>query len=573
VLSHDRRRKRVIYLLVILACSYIFLFYNLGNYSLKEPDEGRYAEIPREMVEQGDYVVPHLNYVRYFEKPPLLYWAVALSYKVFGVSEWSFRLPNTLAALLCVLMTYFFISHWFGDEVGLLCSLMLLTSFGFFAIAHIMTIDMLFSFLLFGSLLCFYQYYRDKKPLFLYLFFAALALAILAKGPVAFILLMVTIVLFLWSEKRLFFLRDTLSVKALLLFCVIAAPWFIVMCLREKEFFQFFFVDQHILRFVTTKHKRSGPLYYFFPVLFGGLFPWSIFIPRAVVQLWRTKEVRLFFIWALVVFVFFSLSGSKLPPYILPIFPAVAVILARLFRMEWERRIEQNREIIVYAAFFSCIALTGLAHATGMLDRYLAGLPEIANLSKELRWLALSVSIASLAALGALCFRKMRTYRFLFYTLAAFSLVVFVGVMLHPHVIDKLNTTKELAREINTMSGPVPIVINYGSFDETLPFYLKKGTYIANHLGELEMGSKYPDAKDHFLDTEQSASMFRSDRPVFVVLKAKRLSRLQIAGIEHGTMLACQDKRCLIANKAAAGAFPSRPTDVRASTVIDGQMR
>ena len=202
-----------------------------------------------------------------------------------------------------------------------------MTSFGFFALARIVTIDMLFSFLLFASLACFYEFYREKKTLFLYLFFAGLALAVLAKGPVAIVLLTVTILLFLYFEKRLSFIKETASVKGLLLFGVIAAPWFVLMCVREKEFFQFFFVDQHILRFLTTRHKRSGPLYYFLPVLFGGLFPWSVFIPRAVIRFWRSQETRLFLIWSLVVFTFFSVSGSKLPPYILPIFPALAVIL------------------------------------------------------------------------------------------------------------------------------------------------------------------------------------------------------------------------------------------------------
>ena len=552
MLSDNRRRKRAVYLLIILACSYLFLFHNLGSYSLKEPDEGRYAEIPREMVEQGDYVVPHLNYVRYFEKPPLLYWVEAISYKISGVSEWSFRLPNALAALLCVLIMYLFVSHWFGDEVGFLSSLILLTSFGFFAISHVVTIDMLFSFLLFGSLLCFYQYYREKRPLFLYLFFVALALAILAKGPVAVVLVMATVFLFLWSEKRLVFIKHMLSVKVLLLFGVIVAPWFIIMCLREKEFFQFFFVDQHILRFLTTRHKRSGPLYYFFPVLFGGLFPWSIFIPQAVARLWRTKELRLFFIWSLVVFVFFSLSGSKLPPYILPIFPALSVIVACLFERQWHDRVRPDREIIVYVAFFSFVALGGFAYLTGTLDRYLVGLSEISSISRDIRWLALSLSVAALAALAVILFRRMRTYQSLFYVLGAFSLVVCASVMLHPHMVDRFNTTKQLAREISSISGPAPIVINYGSFDETLPFYLKRRTYIAEHLGELEMGSKYPDAKDYFLDKDNLARLFRSDRPVLVVLKAKRLSRLKIAGVEGGTPIAYNDKRYLMANKAAA---------------------
>jgi 4-amino-4-deoxy-L-arabinose transferase-like glycosyltransferase len=569
MLSHERRRKRAAFLLIILACSYLFLFHNLGGYSLKEPDEGRYAEIPREMVEQGDYVVPHLNYVRYFEKPPLLYWAVALSYRTFGVNEWSFRFPNALAALLCVLMTYLFVSRWFGDEAGFLSSLILLTSLGFFALAHIVTIDMLFSFLLFACLLFFCEYYRERKPFILYLFFAFLALAVLAKGPVALVLLAATIVLFLWSERNLSFLGTMFRVGPILLFGVVAAPWFIVMCVREKEFFQFFFVDQHILRFVTTKHKRSGPLYYFLPVLFGGLFPWSIFIPRAVATSWHTRELRLFLIWSAVVFAFFSISGSKLPPYILPVFPAVSVVLANLFRQSWQRTMRLNRELIAYLVFFSVTALTGLASVTGVLDGYLARLPEIGAVAKAIRPLILAVSMASLGTLVVTFFPKIRTYKTLFCALCVFSLVLFMGVMSHSQVTDRLNTTKELAARIAAMGKPGPVVVSYGSFDETLPFYLKRRTFIANHLGELEMGSRYPDAKGHFLTSEDLARLFRSGKPVVVVLKAKRLSRLPAEGIEGGTMLACQDKRCLLANGSAVEALPSATAGLKSRGTVD----
>ena len=174
--QHLHRRK-IIYLLIIVAASYLFFFYNLGTYSLKEPDEGRYAEIPREMVEQGDYLVPHLNYVRYFEKPPLLYWATAISYKAFGVNEWSFRLPTALVAFLCAVTTYLFVARWSTLGTALFSSLVLMSSFGFFAMSHIVTIDMFFTFLLFTSLLGWFEFYRTERFLFLYLFFAALALS------------------------------------------------------------------------------------------------------------------------------------------------------------------------------------------------------------------------------------------------------------------------------------------------------------------------------------------------------------------------------------------------------------
>jgi 4-amino-4-deoxy-L-arabinose transferase-like glycosyltransferase len=560
VFSHNSRKGKVLCLLAILAASYVFFFYNLGSYSLKEPDEGRYAEIPREMVETGDYVVPHLDYVRYFEKPPLLYWVTALSFKAFGVNEWSFRIPNALVALLCVVITYLFAARWFGDETALLSSLILISSFGFFAMAHIVTIDMLFAVLLFISLLCFYEFYRRERTLFLYLFFAVLALAILAKGPVALILLGGTILLFLITERRISFLKKMASMKGILIFFLISAPWFIVISLREKEFFHFFFIDQHILRFLTTKHRRSGPVYYFVPVLFGGLFPWSIFLPRAVTRLWRVKELRLFFIWSAVVFTFFSLSGSKLPPYVLPVFPALSIVLAYLFEAEWRQRVKNNGEIIVYAVFFCCVALAGLAYRVGTIDGYLSNLPDIASVVKNTSGLLFGLSIISLVMLVILAFKRMRTYNVLFFVLGGFSLSVVTGLMLHAHVIDGLNTTKALAQIINASKTDSSIVVDYGSLDQTLPFYTRGRTYLASSTGELEMGSKYPDAKEFFLSEDEMARLFRSDRDVWVVFKAKRLPRLKELGIDPSDVLICQDQRCLIGNGNYRRAKQDRPS-------------
>ena len=544
-------KETAICVLAVLAVSYLFFFYNLGGYSLKEPDEGRYAEIPREMIEQGDYVVPHLDYVRYFEKPPLLYWTCAASYKLFGVSEWSFRFPNALAGLAAVLATCLFAGRWFSVRTGLISGLMLMTSFGFFAMARIVTIDMLFSFLLFSSLSCFYEFYRERRRLFLYLSWAALALAVLAKGPVAPVLLGASVLLFLGSEKNLRFLKEAASPRAILLFAVIAGPWFVLMCVKEKEFTRFFFVDQHVLRFLTTKHSRSGPLYYFFPVLFGGLFPWSVFIPRAVILFWQKRETRLLLIWSLVVFTFFSVSGSKLPPYILPLFPALSIVLGCLFDGQWQRPVPPRRELIVYAVFFSFLASVGLAGGCGLLDNYLTGMTGISSLGGDIRGLSLGMSAVSFAMLFFLARKSMGSFRSLFTMLGAFSLFVVIGIMLHSHVIDRLSTTKGLAAAMRKAGKDNAIVVNYGSFDETLPFYLGKRTYLAEYTGELQMGSEYPDSKGFFLNRDEVVRLFHSDRPVFVVVKAKRLAEMKKLGIEDADMT-CQDQRCLIANRSAA---------------------
>jgi 4-amino-4-deoxy-L-arabinose transferase-like glycosyltransferase len=550
-LNLNHKKLSALLFLLLLGCSYFFFFHNVGSYSLKEPDEGRYAEIPREMVESGDLIVPHLNYTRYFEKPPLLYWVTAASYRVFGVSEWSFRLPNALVALACVVVLYLAARRWFTVRTALLAAFVLMSSFGFWVMARGVTTDMLLSFLLFTSLVCFYQFYREKQRLFLYLFYISLALAVLTKGPVGVVLLIGTILIFLFLEKRLSFLRDLLSLRGILLFLIVAAPWFVAISLKEREFFQFFFIDQNLLRFFTSKHKRSGPVYYFLPVLLGGLFPWSLFVPRAVARLWRVPELKLLFLWSAVVFIFFSVSGSKLPPYILPLYPAMALVIAYLFDAMWSRTIGFVKEPIIYALFFLCLAVVGVGSGSGLLNAYLHPFPDILAISESVRGLSIITGLVSAILAVIFCFPSLRSFCALFTGLGAFSLVVIIALMFYTGVIDSLTTTKAIAREIERLSGPDAVVVNYGAFDETLPFYLSRRIYIADFTGELEMGAKYDDTRKYFLSKDEFAAMVQSGRSVFVVTKMKRFPVLQQLGIDTTRILARQDNRVLLANPRA----------------------
>jgi 4-amino-4-deoxy-L-arabinose transferase-like glycosyltransferase len=487
--------------------------------------------------------------VRYFEKPPLLYWATALSFRTFGLSEWSARLPNALAALLTLLVLYVAVARWFAAETALLSAVILISSFGFFTMARILTIDMLLSCTFFLSLIFFYDFYRQKKPMSLYLFYTGLALATLAKGPVAPLLIGLSLLIFLFLERRVSFLRPLLSVKGVLLYAILVVPWFVAIALREKEFLWFFLVDQNFLRFLTQKHHRSGPIYYFLPVLFGGFFPWSVFIPRAVATFWRTRELRLFLIWFLVVFLFFSLSGSKLPPYILPVFPPLAIMLGCLFRDRAERPMVGLAEILIYQFIFALFALAGVLVVTGAGSAYLLAEPDMLALLKDLKGFSIAIICLSLPPIGLLCLRRMRSPRPVFLMLSCFSLAVIVLLMMHTRLIDKVNTTKELAQIINEKKAAAQVtVVNYGSFDETLPFYTRQKAYIASYKGELEMGSTYQDTQEIFLSKEEFVNLFKSDRKVLCVLKATRLPRLRDLGIEDVQPMACQSGRCLISN-------------------------
>ncbi|HVN95687.1 MAG TPA: glycosyltransferase family 39 protein [Syntrophorhabdaceae bacterium] len=545
-MTKDRQIKQILALLIL---SYAVLFYGIGDYSLKEPDEGRYAEIPREMNELHDYIVPHLNYVRYFEKPPLLYWVDALSFKVLRTNEWSFRFPNALSALLCVLFLFIFARRWLGRESAFLSSIILITCFGFFAMARIVTIDMLFTLCLFLALLSFHEFYRERKPFFIYLFYAVLGAATLAKGPVALILLGATILIFLVTEHNLHFVPEMRLIRGLAIYLVITLPWIVAISFREKEFLYFFFVDQHFLRFLTSRHNRSGPIYYFLPVLFGGMFPWSIFIPRAMAHLFRDKSLRLMVIWAAVVFVFFSISGSKLPPYILPVFPPLAMVLGHFFQEKWGSLANRWAEGLVYAFIFLIFALAAALLSFSPLSAYVKNMSTDAPLiMKNLALFSIWISLCSFIAGFLFLSGGLTRYSRIVILLSFFSFAVVCGILLNLGVVDRLNTAKNLAVMINQEKAKADYVIDYSSYDQTLPFYMRRGITIASYTGELEMGAKYEDAKDIFISDAAFLDLVSSEKNVLFVTKQKRIKTLEehFPGRIH--VRACENDRCLVAN-------------------------
>ncbi|MCX5809049.1 MAG: glycosyltransferase family 39 protein [Proteobacteria bacterium] len=544
-------RLNIRHLLIILLFSYVFFFYGMGEYSLKEPDEGRYAEIPREMIELNDYTVPHLNYVRYFEKPPLFYWTVAASYKLFGVNEWSFRFANAFSAFLCMLSLYIFVRRWFGERAAFLSSIVLISSFGFFSMARIVTIDMFFTLWLSLSLFCFLGYYKEKKPLFIYFFYVFLAFATLSKGIVAIILLIVTIIIFLLIEKKTSFVKEMRIIKGIIIYGVIVLPWFIAISLKESEFFYFFVIDQHFLRFFTAKHKRTGSLFYFLPVLIGGMFPWSILIPRSIINLWKKSEIRLFLIWSGIVLLFFSVSKSKLPPYILPVFPPLAIVIGCFFDDIWDRVAEITLEAAIYIIIFILFAIAPFLFWNTTVIGWISQIStEAIYVFQSLKVVLICVSILSTIIVFALSFRRFITYASFFLILSSFSfLFVSLLMVLNIKTIDSLNSTKGLSNTINRNIREGDLLINYGAYDQTLPFYTRRNVVIAAYNGELEMGSKYEDAKHIFISEDDFIKLLKSEKRVFSVLKTKRLKRLTEKIPENITIIDYQNERCLIKNR------------------------
>jgi 4-amino-4-deoxy-L-arabinose transferase-like glycosyltransferase len=334
----DSRPLRRALLALLAALSIWATVDNLGR-PLANPDEGRYSEISREMAASGDWITPRLNGLKYFEKPPLQYWATAIAFKAFGEHERTARLYVALAGLLTLLAAGWTAARLAGFDAGIFTFLALMASPYFTGLAGIVTLDMGLTLWLTAAVCAFLlaQAAPDaslERRRWLLAAWAAMALAALSKGLIGLAFPAATLLLYCAVERDFRMLAKLEWVRGPLLFLAIAAPWHIAVSLANPEFPYFYFVHEHFLRFLTTGHRRVAAWWYFVPILLGGLVPWTLLLLPACVEGWRDaglangfRPARFALLWSAFVLVFFSLSGSKLPAYILPVFPTLGLVL------------------------------------------------------------------------------------------------------------------------------------------------------------------------------------------------------------------------------------------------------
>jgi 4-amino-4-deoxy-L-arabinose transferase-like glycosyltransferase len=317
-----------------LAFAVAALFLFLGTRGLNEPDEGRYAEIAREMTVTGDWLVPHLNGIEHFQKPPLLYWLTAASMRVFGANEWGARLPSALAALGVVVLTYGIARRLFDRNAAVAATLVLVSSIEFFALARLLTPDMLLTFWITAAIAAL-VYHRG------WLFFVCMGFGFLTKGPMALVVPISGAIG--WqlaappdSEKL------TLPwVRGLALTLVIGLSWFVCLSLRDGVLFDYFWRYELVERVASSTHGRSKPVWFFLPILLVGFLPWIFFLPERARDIWMrwrngewSKADLLLLFWIVPPLLVLSFSGSKLPTYILPLYPALSLLVARSVRVQ-----------------------------------------------------------------------------------------------------------------------------------------------------------------------------------------------------------------------------------------------
>src|SRR5260370_25371768 len=263
----------------IVALAAAIFFFHLGSFGLWEPDEARYAEIAREMLNSANAIVPHLNYVAYVEKPPLLIWLMTVSFRVFGISEFAARLPIAISAIAGVFATYFFALRAFGRRHAILAGAILATTPLYAVMAQVITTDMLLTALVTLATFAFYLHWKEGGR-WCWIAYVAMGLAVMTKGPVGAALPILTMVIFLgWNRELGGAIRGFRAIPGPALTIFIAAPWFVAMIIREPGFFDFYFVGEHIRRVFDADYSHAEAFYFYVPVLALGLLPWSLMVP------------------------------------------------------------------------------------------------------------------------------------------------------------------------------------------------------------------------------------------------------------------------------------------------------
>ncbi len=514
-------------LLALLAAFALAWFCNLGYRHLIKPDEGRYAEIPREMVASGDWLTPRLNGFKYFEKPALQYWATAAAFSVFGQSEWTARLWTGLIGFLGVLLVFWAGNRLLGPPAGLYGAAVAGGSGMYVFIGHGLTLDMALAFFMSVSVFGVAIAQRDEAPpderrRWMLLAWAAMALAVLTKGLVGAVLPVGAVGLYILAERDWKLLARLHILSGASLFLALAAPWFIAVSYANPEFFHFFFIHEHFERFLTKEHGRYQPAWYFIPILLAGILPWIVSFFPALWRAWkRTPDARFqprrfLLLWCAVVFVFFSASGSKLGSYILPMFPALALLIGG-YLASAGRRIVFGQAVV--AAFLGIVLTAAAPLATRSASEDLP----VELVMRYVPWLsAAGVALALAGVLSAWLALRER--------LAAAALALAFGGLVSTQIA--LSGHEELAPVYSAyhivqkirgeLKPDIPFYV-VDTFDHTLLFYLGRTVTMVAYKDELAQPISWEPQK--FLpDTAAFARAWQADREALAMFSAKDLA-------------------------------------------------
>jgi 4-amino-4-deoxy-L-arabinose transferase-like glycosyltransferase len=520
----------------------------LEQRSLWDPDEGRYAEIPREMAASGDWITPRLNDLLYFEKPPLQYWATAGAFRVFGEHNWTARLWSALAGLAGALLAFYACRRLYSQRAGMYAALTLASGILYFGVTHLNTLDAGLSFFLQVTVFSLAIGLREETPeierqWWIRAAWAAAGLAVLSKGLVGLVLPAAALVVYavLYRDRSIW--RRLAPLTGPAIFLLVSAPWFVAVSRANPDFLQFFFVHEHYTRFLTTEHHRGQPWWFFFPVLAVGALPW---VGPMLCGWWRAlrvsrgggfKPFTFLAVWALVVLGFFSASGSKLVTYILPVLPALAVLAARYMCEAAPGRVARQ---VFWGAVGPAAAFAGMACALALRPGAFG-----AATSEALPLWCLAA--AGLWGLAAFLARRLADPRKFDATMIVLGLTLFAVhqlVLLGSEAASPYRTTAALARQIKPLLGESTRVYAVRMYPQSLPVYLGRTVTLVEFRGELDFGlQRAPDKTLPTLDAFRDAWSRETD--AVAVMARKTYDTLLAAGTPM-TVIAADAERTVV---------------------------
>ena len=490
---NDKLTTKQLWWLIIVAA--VIWFSNLEYRTLVKPDEGRYAEIPREMVKSGDWTTPRLNELKYFEKPPLQYWATAVAYTVFGEHQWTSRLWAGLTGFAGILLVWFAGLRLFGREAADYAAMLLGSSLLYVLIGHINTLDMGVTFFItlgiFALLLGQSETDEKKRRNWMLLAWAGMALAVLSKGLMGLILPGTAVLIYCVLQRDLTVLKRMHWLPGLAVFFLIVTPWFYLVMKANPEFFEKFFIYEHYTRFITKDLGRYQPWYYFVPILLSGALPWTVLMFDSVLRAWRDggradkafSPERFLMIWAVFIYLFFSVSGSKLPSYLLPMFPALALLMG-------QRMVKIRGRVLMWQLVPVIPVLLVLIVAAANIGRF-ADTPLQAELYPQYAvWLISGVSILLSGVLLAIWLLK-RERKLTAVVLLAFSTLLCAQISLSGYnTIANERSAKHIAAAIKDYVKPDIVFYSVLDYEQTLPFYIKHTFTLVQYDDEMGFGIK-----------------------------------------------------------------------------------
>lgn len=532
--NHFNEKYDLIWLGLLFGALYLFF---LGTHPLFVPDEGRYAEIAREMLITKDFITPRLNGYIYFEKPPFFYWLSSLSLAIFGAKEWALRLPNALLAISGILLTFLIAKKLFTRRAAWFSSCILGTSLLYFSSAHYINVDMSVSIFMMGCLYCF----MIDAAIGLYIF---AALAVLAKGLIGIVLTGAVIIAWLIWTRALPKFKRFLSIKGIAVFLLIALPWHILAQLKNPDFFNFYIIEQHFIRYLHgTDHLRT-PKWALLSFLMVGLFPWTFWALTAffkeakAIFTKKASPIILFLVlWIAIIYSFFQLSFTVLVGYILPVLPAFALLLGKYFDEQCDKGTASHHK----ALWILTITMTLLIAATLGYFTFYQEKTELFSI------LGIQSSLLILTMLSL----SLLPFYYSFYSLKKSIISLIILSMLNLAQISLIvsffndKSSKDIAEKIKLDYPNARVIADI--YMQDLPFYLGKEVEAAKFPRELDFGLEQVLRPPYLLSREAVLNLWKQDGTILFVIKKEDLDEVK-SGLRHYRIIYVSKRYLVIAH-------------------------